>query len=103
MDLVVSVGTVVWHGGPMPSCLQMRAKSVGNCSFEERFCLPEVKNPGRKQGVLVLEAFLKFPLVYALLGPGSAGPGTETLRIYFFSVSPDYAYISQVPIKIRRL
>lgn len=32
----------------------------------------------------MLEAFLKFPLVYALLGPGSAGPGTETLRIYFF-------------------
>lgn len=52
MDLVVSVGTVVWHGGPMPSCLQMRAKSVGSCSFEERFCLPEVKKPWKKTGCL---------------------------------------------------
>lgn len=79
-----SVGTVVLHGGYMPSCLQTWVKPFGSHSFKERSYFPEGKKKhGRKWDTWELEAFLKSPLVCAPLGPGLAGPGADSLPQVF--------------------
>lgn len=78
-----SVGTVVLHGGHVPSCLQMWVKPFGSHSFKERSCFPEGKKYGRKWDTWELEAFFKSPLVCAPLGPGLAGPSADILPQVF--------------------
>ena len=61
-----SMGTVVWHSGHVPSCLQMWGMPFGSHSFKEKACFPGGKHMEENTCIWELEALLKSPLAYAL-------------------------------------
>lgn len=91
------VGTVVWHSGHMPACLQMWVKSVASHSFKERSCFPEGKTT-EENGVCGswkhFSSLLWFPHCEGraqLPWCWDFASSVRLLKLVFFKVSQDYA------------